>query len=150
MNLGKLLENNILRVVPEEEREEKIMKKRFFVFLAVIVLSLTACGGNKLTASNKAISCANEAIEIGEAYLSYDMNYDEAEELLNALQEDMSYVTEDSNIEDEHHIPDLGIYSAIQSLNISLITDNYNGTNKTYDEVQSAVETLKEKIEEYK
>lgn len=137
-------------MVPEEEREEKIMKKIFFVFLTVIVLSLTACGGNKLTASDKAIACSNEAIKIGEDYLAYEMDYDEATELLNGLQDDMSYVTEDSNNDDEHHVPDLGISVAIQSINLALIEDNYNGTNETYDEVQAAVDALKEKIKEYK
>jgi len=125
------------------------MKKYLSLFITVIALSLTGCGGSELTASNKALACANEAVKIGEAYLAYDMDYDEASKLLNEIQNDMSYVTEDSNDDDEHHIPDLGISVAINSLSISLIDDNYDGTNETYDEVQSAVDTLKEKIKEY-
>lgn len=125
------------------------MKKQFLIFLSVISLTLTACGDKKLTASNKAISCANKAIEIGEDYLSYDMKYTEAAKLLDEIQNDMSYVTDDSNEDDEHHIPDLAISSAVLSLQISLIDDNYKNTNKTYDEVQSSVDKLKEEIEKY-
>ena len=125
------------------------MKNVFLFFLIVIILSLTACGGDELRASNKAIACANEAIKIGEAYLAYDMDYDEATELLNELQNDMSYVTEDSNTNDEHHVPDLELSVAIQSLNLALIGDKFDRTNETYDEVQAAVDALKENIKEY-
>lgn len=125
------------------------MKKIFLLFLTVTALFLTACDENKLTASSKAIACANEAIKIGEAYLDYDIDYDEASELLNGLQDDMSYVTEDSNNNDEHHVPDLGLSVAIQSLNLALTEDNYNDTNETYDEVQAMVDVLKDKIKEY-
>lgn len=126
------------------------MKKYLSLFIIVIVLSLTGCGESSTPASNKAIACANEAVEIGENYLSYEITYTEATSLLNELQKDMSYVTTDDNNQDEHHVADLSISIAIQSLNTALMNDEHGGSNKTYDEVQAAIEALKEKIEEFK
>ena len=132
-------------MVPEEEREKVIMKKCVSIFLIVIILSLTACGGDEPTASSKAVSCAKEAIEIAEGYLAYDIDYKEASEQLDELYEDMEYVSDMSH-EDEHYHGDFGIQCDLLALSSALISDNYDSSDETYDKIQEIIGNLKESI----
>lgn len=121
------------------------MKKIISVFLLVIALSLTACGGSEQRASKKAIACANEAIEVAEAYLAYDIDYDEASERMDELKEDMEYVSNMSR-EDEHYMGDFLIECDIVALSSSIAVDNSSSTDKTYESIQEHIEKLKEAI----
>lgn len=132
-------------MVPEEEREKVIMKKCVSIFLIVIILSLTACGGDEPTASNKAVSCAKEAIEIAEGYLAYDIDYKEASERLDELQEDMEYVSEMSN-DEEHYYADFSIRTNLLGLSTALISDNHKSSDETYDKIQEIIDELQECI----
>ena len=59
------------------------------------MLFLAACGSSKKDSvpSDKAVSCANKAIETAEKYLSYELDYKEAKEIIDDLQSDMEYVS---------------------------------------------------------
>ncbi|MGN0321277.1 MAG: hypothetical protein ACI4D1_10215 [Lachnospira sp.] len=121
------------------------MKKCFPIFLFVIILLLTACGNDGPKASNKAISCAKEAVEIAEGYLSYDIDYDEANERLNELREDMEYVSEMSK-DDEHYSADFSIQINLLGLSTALVSDNYKSSDETYDKIQEIIDELQEYI----
>lgn len=81
--------------------EVNIMRKYIFIPLCFIMLFLSACGTSKKDSvpSDKAISCANKAIETAEKYLSYELDYKEAAEIIDDLQSDMEYVS-DLSMED--------------------------------------------------
>lgn len=123
------------------------MKKYFSLFITIIALSLTGCSGNdNPKASDKAISCAKEAIEIAEGYLTYDIDFKEAKNRLDELQEDMEYVSTMSK-EEECYYPDFSINSKLISLSIALVSDNYDGNSETYDEIQGIIVDLQEYID---
>lgn len=121
------------------------MNKYASIFLIVIILSLTACGNDEPKASNKAVSCANEAIEIAEGYLAYDIDYKEASERLDALREDMEYVSEMSQ-DEEHYYADFSINSKLLGLSTALTSDNYKSSDETYDKIQEIIDELQEYI----
>lgn len=126
------------------------MKKSLSVlFIIVIVLSLTGCGGSELTASNKALACANEAVKIGESYLSYEITYKEASARIDELQSDMNYIHDDSDDNSPNHIADLSISSDILALSLALTNDNYNSSAGTYDEIAEVINSLKDDIKNY-
>lgn len=121
------------------------MKKIISVFLLVIALSLTACGDTKKQASEKAMACAKEAIEIAEGYLAYDIDYKNASKRLDELQEDMGYVSEMSH-DEEHYYADFSIRSKLLGLSTALTSDNYKSSDETYDKIQEIIDELKESI----
>lgn len=121
------------------------MKKTLSLFITIIALSLIGCGSNSTPASNKAISCAKEAIEIAESYLSYDIDYEEAIESLDELYEDMEYVS-DMSRDDEHYYGDFRIQCDLLVLSSALLSDNYYSSDETYDKIQEIIGNLKESI----
>lgn len=121
------------------------MKKFLSLFTIIIAFSLVACGKDNTPASDKAISCAKEAIEIAEGYLAYDIDYKEASEQLDELYEDMEYVS-DMPREDEHYHGDFGIQCDLLALSSALISDNYDSSDETYDKIQEIIGNLKESI----
>lgn len=121
------------------------MKRYLSLFIIVIALSLTGCGGSSTPASDKAIACAKEAIEVAESYLAYDIDYDEARERIDELKEDMEYV-DDMSREDENYRGDYGIQFDISMLSFAIMQDEHNGSNETYQDVQEKIEDLKESI----
>lgn len=63
------------------------LKKYTFILLCFTMLFLAACGSSKKDSvpSDKAVSCANKAIETAEKYLSYELDYKEAKEIIDDL-----------------------------------------------------------------
>ena len=123
------------------------MRKYIFIPLCFIMLFLSACGTSKKDSvpSDKAISCANKAIETAEKYLSYELDYKEAAEIIDDLQSDMEYVS-DLSMEDSNYFPDFNIRSALMGLSIHLIDDNFKGSDETYSKIQDDIEELKNLI----
>lgn len=123
------------------------MRKYIFIPLCFIMLFLSACGTSKKDSvpSDKAISCANKAIETAEKYLSYELDYKEAAEIIDDLQSDMEYVS-DLSMEDSNYFPDFNIRSALMGLSIDLIDDNFKGSDETYSKIQDDIEELKNLI----
>jgi hypothetical protein len=121
------------------------MRKAFAILLCLIVLLSTACGSSNASASEKAMACANKAIETAEGYLSYEINYKEAQNIIDDLQEDMKYV-QDLSRDDPTYISDFNISVTLTSLSLDLISDNYKSTNETYSDIQDDIQKLKEYI----
>ncbi len=124
------------------------MKKYIFILLCFIMLFLSACGSSKKDnlPSDKAVSCANKAIETAEKYLSYEFDYKEAKEIIDDLQSDMEYVS-DLSTEDPNYFPDFNIRSALMGLSIDLTDDNFKGSDETYSKIQDDIEELKALID---
>lgn len=112
------------------------------------MLFLSACGTSKKDSvpSDKAISCANKAIETAEKYLSYELDYKEAAEIIDDLRSDMEYVS-DLSTEDSNYFPDFNIRSALMGLSIDLTDDNFKGSDETYSKIQGDIEELKDLID---
>ncbi len=112
------------------------------------MLFLVACGSSKKDSipSDKAVSCANKAIETAEKYLSYEIDYTEAREIIDSLESDMEYVS-DLSTEDRNYFPDFNIRTTIMGLSIHLIDDNYKSSDKTYSDIQDDIQKLKELID---
>ncbi len=124
------------------------MRKYIFISLCFIMLFLSACGTSKKDSvpSDKAISCANKAIETAEKYLSYELDYKEAAEIIDDLRSDMEYVS-DLSTEDSNYFPDFNIRSALMGLSIDLTDDNFKGSDETYSKIQGDIEELKDLID---
>lgn len=124
------------------------LKKYIFILLCFTILFLAACGSSKKDSipSDKAISCTNKAIETAEKYLSYELDYKEAAEIIDDLQSDMEYVS-NLSMEDSNYFPDVNIRSALMGLSIDLIDDNFKGSDETYSKIQEDIEDLKELID---
>ena len=124
------------------------MRKYIFISLCFIMLFLSACGTSKKDSvpSDKAISCANKAIETAEKYLSYELDYKEAAEIIDDLRSDMEYVS-DLSTEDSNYFPDFNIRSALMGLSIDLTDDNFKGSDETYSKIHGDIEELKDLID---
>ncbi len=111
------------------------------------MLFLAACGSSKKDSapSDKAVSCANKAIETAEKYLSYELDYKAAKEIIDDLQSDMEYVS-DLSMEDSNYFPDFNIRSALMGLSIDLIDDNFKSSDETYSKIQDDIDELKDLI----
>lgn len=129
-------------------KEVNTLKKSIFILLCSIILFSVACGSSKKESSpsDKAVSCANKAIETAEKYLSYDIGYKEATEIIDALRADMEYVSELST-EESNYFPDFNIRSALMGLSIDLTDDNFKGSDETYSKIQDDIEELKNLID---
>lgn len=125
------------------------MKKICLLIAISLILSLSACSEGGIKASDKAISCANAAVKIGESYLSYEITYKEASARIDKLQSDMNYVHDDSDDSSPNHIADLSISSDILALSLALTNDNYNSSASTYDEITEVINSLKDDIKNY-
>ena len=124
------------------------LKKYIFILLCFTMLFLVACGSSKKDSgpSDKAVSCANKAIETAEKYLSYELDYKEATEIIDALRADMEYVS-DLSTEESNYFPDFNIRSALMGLSIDLTDDNFKGSDETYSKIQDDIEELKKLID---
>lgn len=129
--------------------ERKVIAiKKLCVSFCCIILLLTACGptDKDTVASDKAIACANKAIETAEKYLDYEVDYEEAKEVIDDLQSDMEYVSNLSK-EDSNYFADFNIRTAIMKLSIDLISANSDGSDQTYSDIEEDIQDLKELIE---
>jgi len=55
---------------------------------------LSGCGETKYNASDKALSCANQAIKVGHQYMDGDKSADEVKDKLDHLCATMAYAKE--------------------------------------------------------
>lgn len=114
--------------------------KRFLSLALAAMLLITACscsggGGN---ASDKAVSVASQAIEIADQYLDGDIDAGEADEKLDDLIEQMSYVDDlpdETAEESRQRAADFLISTDLTVLSYSIFNDNYEQTSDSYDEV---------------
>ena len=138
---------NLLLTKTVLKGEVGTLKKYIFILLCFTMLFLAACGSSKkmCVPSDKAVSCANKAIETAEKYLSYALDYKEATEIINDLQSDMEYVSVLS-MEASNYFPYFNIRSVLMRLSIDLIDDNFKGSDETYSKIQDDIEELKKLI----
>lgn len=113
--------------------------------LLLLFLIFVGCGKKEHNASQKALSCAQQAIDVANDYLSGDISYDRASRKLDSLSTDMHYVSDESDIEtNEHHFDDSSIYVCILSLRNDITYDNYKNDSESYDEISDDIKTLEE------
>lgn len=126
----------------------KQITSRAAKMLCVALLSaMTACSGSEPKASNKAISVGSQVIATVDDYLDGNITYDEADNKLSELYDDMSYVS-DMDEDDEHKTYDLSISIDLLTISHNVTTDHFHGTNETYDDIMEARNELAEKIGE--
>lgn len=113
---------------------------------ALLTLSLlSGCSSSENPPSTKAKSCAEQAIEVANDYLSGALSYDIASKKIDELSADMDYVNEDSDVEtNPNHTTDFRISIAITGLSVDMISDNHGSNAETYDEIISDIEELEE------
>ncbi len=133
------------------------MKIRKFIITcsALFLVSLISigCGKTKYNASDKALSCVNQAIKIGQQYLDGDISADEAQDKLDHLCSTMSYAKEytfDEKSEDNQKFADADIQFYISSLDINIHLDSgISADADSFDKVKESVEKLEELVDEY-
>lgn len=123
------------------------MKKNKLVIMcsSLLLVSLISigCGKTKYNASDKALSCAQQAIDVANDYLSGDVSYDRALKKLDSLSTDMNYVTDENDVENnEHHFDDFNINTCILGLSIDITHDNYENDSESYDKILDDIKDL--------
>jgi len=123
--------------------------KKITLFLLILAILLSGCGGKKYKASAKAISCAERAVAVGEQYMNKDISSNDAADILHEIVEDMDYLDGMSS-EDETYISDSSIKVSILNLSISIPYDNFKNDSESYDKVLENIEAIKNDVKEYK
>lgn len=133
------------------------MKTRKYIItcstLFLVSLISIGCGKTKYNASDKALSCANQAIEIGHQYLDGDKSADAAKDKLERLCSAMQYAKEytfDEKNEDVEKFADADIQFYISSLDTNILFDSgISADADSFDNVKECVEKLEELVDEY-
>lgn len=119
------------------------MKKALCCALvAAMLLCTNGCSGGGTALSDKALSVAKQAVEVADAYIDMEIDSDEAEEKLDALEEEMEY-SFDLAIDDEHKA-DYTISVDLTLLSSAISNDSYDNTSESYDKVVEARNSLAE------
>lgn len=112
-----------------------------------LMSTLVACSGSDPKASDKAISVGKQAIVTVDDYLDGNITYDEADNKLSELYDDMSYVS-DMDEDDEHKAYDSSIEVDLLTISHNVTMDHFQGSNETYDDIMESRNELAEKIGE--
>lgn len=127
------------------------MKRSFFsgilVILALAIILSGCSGGTK--ASNKAVSVGKQAVSVADDYLDGKLTYDEADEKLDELSDEMDYV-DDMKQGDKNKAADFSIQANIVRLSSGIFNDSISGTDETYDSVVDTRNSLADKVGEKK
>ena len=106
------------------------------VIAAIVIILILIVGvfsfGKK--PSDKAISVAKQAIKVTDDYLDGNISASSANNKLGTLRDDMSYV-DDLPHGDKHKASDFSIDVSILCISSSILGDNINGNNETYDKI---------------
>lgn len=127
------------------------MKKKFWFVPLVACASaviLASCGSSSTNASDKAVSIAQQAIDITDDYLDGNASYDYVIDTIEELRDEMDYVDdmpEDTAEEVRQHTADYSIRSALTILKSDITDDHYDGDNETYDDIVDKRNEIAEK-----
>lgn len=111
---------------------------------------ITSCGSP--IASDKALSVANQVVQVTEDYLDGNKDGDNAYEQIQKLYHDLDYVddyTYDDKKDDAQKDADYNIQLKISYLQTSMLIDSVSSTPDTFDKLQADLDILKESIKEY-
>ena len=111
---------------------------------------ITSCGSP--IASDKALSVANQVVQVTEDYLDGNKDGDNAYEQIQKLYHDFDYVddyTYDDKKDDAQKDADYNIQLKISYLQTSMLIDSVSSTPDTFDKLQADLDKLKESIKEY-
>lgn len=127
------------------------MKK---IALSLLLLSLALCScGHEQQASDKAITNAKRAYEIGQNYLSGDISAEDAQTQLETIEENISYASDysyDERSEDAQKAADYYLHDYVYFLSLDVMMDKGDrGDADSYDKVKDSVKKLKEIIDKY-
>lgn len=127
------------------------MKKRI---LYVLLSSLILCScGHEQSASDKALTNAKKAYEIGQNYLSGDISAEDAQEQLENIEENISYASDysyDERKNDTQKSADYHLHNYVYFLSLDVMMDKGDrGDADSYDKVKDSVKKLKEQIDKY-
>ena len=127
------------------------MKKRI---LYVLLSSLILCSrGHEQSASDKALTNAKKAYEIGQNYLSGDISAEDAQEQLENIEENISYASDysyDERKNDTQKSADYYLHNYVYFLSLDVMMDKGDrGDADSYDKVKDSVKKLKEQIDKY-
>lgn len=139
-------------MVPKGERRLNNMKKKISTLLAILSMMalITSCGSP--IASDKALSVANQVVQVTEDYLDGNKDGDNAYEQIGKLYHDLDYVddyTYDDKKDDAQKAADYNIQLNVLCLHTSMLIDNTSGTPDTFKKLQADLDKLKESIKEY-
>ena len=113
------------------------MKKSKLVIMcsSLLLVSLISigCGKTKYNASDKALSCANQAIKAGHQYMDGDRSADEVKNTLD---------------DEKYADADLQFYISHLSTDIVLDT-GISADTDSFDDVKETVEKLEQLVDEY-
>lgn len=101
------------------------------VIILILIVSISLPGKKP---SDKAISVAKQAIKVTDDYLDGNISSSSANNKLDALRDDMSYV-DDLPHGDKHKAKDFSIDVSILCISSSILGDNIKGNNETYDKI---------------
>lgn len=125
------------------------MNKRLAALSLALCLALTGCGGSKREPSEKAIAIGKSALVTVDDYLDKKIGYDEADKRIESFYDDMDYVSDEDNRQDEHHAKDFGIRTHLSSISIYMMSD-HNNDGEAYTKLLDARNELAEDIGEKK
>ena len=125
------------------------MKRKARIIIATLATAviLASCGTKERTASAKATSTGKQVISTLDGYLDGDISYEEANEKISDLYEDMAYVS-DQDTSDEHHIKDAAIRTHISAIDTGLTYDNFKNDSDSFDRLVDARNKLAEDLGE--
>lgn len=120
--------------------------KRAIVLTLIISLVLTlftACGGGT-KASKKAISVAENAIQVVDDYLDGKITATAANDKLKELKKEMEYV-DTLTSDDKNKASDFSISTSLTTLSSSILSDSYKSSDDTYDKIVDGRNSLAKK-----
>ena len=109
--------------------------------VAAMLLCTNGCSGGGTALSDKALSVAKQAVEVADAYIDMEIDSDEAEEKLDALEEEMEY-TDDLPAGDKSG--DYVISTDLTLISHAILMDSIDNTSESYDKVVEARNSLAE------
>lgn len=122
-------------------------------FLLLVSLISIGCGKTKYNASDKALSCANQAIKAGHQYMDGDRSADEVKNTLEHLCATMSYAkdyTYDEKSDDDEKYADADLQFYISHLSTDIVLDTgISADTDSFDDVKETVKKLEQLVDEY-
>ena len=131
-------------------------KRKWICYILISAVLLCSCGKdqteNTATASNKAITYSQKAMEIGEDYLSGELSANDARSQLYDIEVEMSYAKDyEANefISDSTKAADHYLALNISDINLYITLDSSSKDAESFDKVQAAVDKLKVMLDNY-
>lgn len=123
-----------------------------FSFLACSII-LASCGTGPI-ASDRAISRAQNAVEVAENYISGDLGGEDASGQMEEIKEELAYASEytaEERSEDSQKNADYYLYADISFLETSIILDyGSRGDAESFEKVKECTDNLRDDIKKYK